>query len=101
METPIIQTATKSQAKVNHRRLTEINSHYHALLSTLRHGPESVRNKGSWLWLLKLHTVLETFKPGSHLCDKHEHKHKLATFSHVKQAQENKAYASAVTLEEI
>ena len=27
--------------------------------------------------------------------------HKLATFSHVKQAQENKAYASAVTLEEI
>ena len=42
-------------------------------------------------------------KPGSHLCDKHKHKHKhkLATFPHVKQAQENKAYASAVTLEEI
>ena len=38
-------------------------------------------------------------KPGSHLCDKH--KHKLAMFPHVKQAQENKAYASAVTLEEI
>ena len=27
--------------------------------------------------------------------------HKLATFPHVKQAQENKTYASAVTLEEI
>ena len=40
-------------------------------------------------------------KPGSHLCDKHKHKHKLATFPHVKQAQENMAYASAVTLEEI
>ena len=24
------------------------------------------------------------FKPGSHLCDKHKHKHKLATFSHMK-----------------
>ena len=37
-----------------------------------------------------------SIKPGSHLCDKHKHKHnhKLATFSHVKQAQENKAYAS-------
>ena len=44
-----------------------------------------------------------TLKPGSHLCDKHKHKHKhkLATFPHVKQAQENMAYASAVTLEEI
>ena len=42
-------------------------------------------------------------KRGSHLCDKHKlkHKHKLATFPHVKQAQENKAYASTVTLEEI
>ena len=42
-------------------------------------------------------------KPGCHLCDKHKHKHKhkLATFPHVKQAQENMAYASAVTLEEI
>ena len=30
-----------------------------------------------------------------------KHKHKLATFPHVKQAQENKAYAIAVTLEEI
>ena len=38
-------------------------------------------------------------KPGSHLCDKHKHK-RLATFPHVKQAQENKAYASAGTLEE-
>ena len=36
---------------------------------------------------------------GSHLCDKH--KHKLATFPHLKQAQENKAYAGTVTLEEI
>ena len=43
--------------------------------------------------------MMVRFKPGSHLCDKH--KHKLATFQHVKQAQENKAYASAVTLEEI
>ena len=38
-------------------------------------------------------------KPGSHLCSKH--KHKLVTFSHVKQAQENKAYARVETLEEI
>ena len=39
-------------------------------------------------------------KPGSHLCDKHKHKHKhkLVTFPHVKQAQENMAYASAVTV---
>ena len=43
--------------------------------------------------------MMVRFKPGSHLCDKQ--KHKLATFPHVKQAQENKAYASAVTLEEI
>ena len=42
-------------------------------------------------------------KPGSHLYDKdkHKHKNKLATFPLVKQAQENKANASAVTFEEI
>ena len=46
---------------------------------------------------------MRLIKPGSHLHDKHKHKHKdkLATFPHVKQAQENKAYASAVTVEEI
>ena len=47
--------------------------------------------------------IKRTLKPGSHLCDKH--KHKLATFPHVKQAQEDaqesKAYASAATLGEI
>ena len=41
----------------------------------------------------------EITKLGSNLYDKH--KDKLATFPHVKQAQENKAYASVVTLDEI
>ena len=41
-------------------------------------------------------SVSSTLKPCSH-----KHNHRLATFSYAKQAQGNKAYASAVTLEEI
>ena len=40
--------------------------------------------------------VSSNLKSGSH-----KHNHRLTTFSYVKQAQGNKAYASAVTLEEI
>ena len=48
-DTPIIPTATKSPAKINYRRLTEINSRYYglSLVRTLTCGPEGVRNKGS------------------------------------------------------
>ena len=46
MDIPIIRTAAKSQAKINHRRLAEINSHCYglSLLRTLTRGPEGVRN---------------------------------------------------------
>ena len=39
--------AAKSLAKINYRRLTEINSHYYglSLLRTLKRGPEGVCNK--------------------------------------------------------
>ena len=51
-DTPIIRTAAKSPAKINNRRLTEINSRYYglSLMRTLTRGPHSVRNKGSWLY---------------------------------------------------
>ena len=64
-------------------------------------GSKSVKVRHSIVTLT--HSLARLLKPGSHLCDKHKHKHKhkLATFPHVKQAQENKAYASAVTLEQI
>ena len=54
----------------------------------------------TWLTWLTFKPGQPGFKPGSHLCDKHnyKHKHKLATFPHVKQAQENKAYANAVNV---
>ena len=60
-DTPIIRTAAKSPAKTNYRRFTEINSRYygHSLMRTLTRGPHSVRNKGSWLYL-----VLRTEKKG-------------------------------------
>ena len=50
-DTPIIRTAAKSPAKINNRRLTEINSRYYrlSLMRTLTRGPHSVRNKWSWL----------------------------------------------------
>ena len=50
-DTAIVPTAAKSQAKINFRRLTEINSHYYGLsvMRTLTRGPYSVRCKGSWL----------------------------------------------------
>ena len=46
-ETPIIRTTAKSQAKINYRRLTEVNSRYYGLsvMRTLTRGPYSVRNK--------------------------------------------------------
>ena len=46
--TPIIPTSTKSRAKINYRRLTEINSSYYglSLMRTLTWGPHSVRYKG-------------------------------------------------------
>ena len=48
-DSPIIRAAAKSPAKINYRRLTEINSRYYglSLLSTLTHGPEGVCSKGS------------------------------------------------------
>ena len=48
-DTPILRTAAKSSAKINNRRLTEINSRYYglSLLRTLTRGPKGVRNKGS------------------------------------------------------
>ena len=48
-DTPIIRTATKSPAKINYRRLTEINYGCYgpSLLRTLTHGTEGVCNKGS------------------------------------------------------
>ena len=48
-DTPIIRTGTRPPAKINYRRLTEINSRYYglSLLRTLTCGPEGVRNKGS------------------------------------------------------
>ena len=49
MDTLIIWTAAKSQAKINCRRLTDINSRYYGLLlmRTLTQGPYSVHSKGS------------------------------------------------------
>ena len=46
---PIIRTAAKSQAKINSRRLTVINSRCYGLsrLRTLTQGPYSVLYKGS------------------------------------------------------
>ena len=52
-DTPIIRTSAISQAKIIYRRLTEINSRYYglSLMRTLTRGPNSVRNKVSWLSL--------------------------------------------------
>ena len=48
-DTPITRAAAKSPAKINYRRLTELNPRYygHSLLTTLTRGPEGVRNKRS------------------------------------------------------
>ena len=50
-DTPIIRTAAKSQAKINWRCLTEINSRYYGLspMRTLTEDLYSVRNKGTVL----------------------------------------------------
>ena len=55
-DTPIIRTADKFWAKINYRRLTEINSRYYglSLQRTLTSGPHSVHYKGSWLYNLEL-----------------------------------------------
>ena len=62
---PVLQILTLFQAKTCHfpHPFSDLASKVHTRFQT---------------WLLKL---------GSHLCDKHKHKHnyKLATFSHVKQ----------------
>ena len=44
-DTPLLQTAAKSPAKLSYRRLTEINSRYYglSLLRTPNRGPEGVR----------------------------------------------------------
>ena len=46
-DTPIIRTAAKSRAKINYRRLTEINSWYYglSLMRTLTQDPYSIRYK--------------------------------------------------------
>ena len=46
---PEIRLRAKSQAKINYRRLTEMNSRYYglSLMRTLTRGPNGVRNKGS------------------------------------------------------
>ena len=51
-DTTITETAAKSPAKIEYRRLTEINSRYYglSLLRTLTRSPEGVRNKGSCLY---------------------------------------------------
>ena len=48
-DTPIIQTAAKSPAKIEYIRLTETNSRYYGLLllRTLTRGPEGIRNEGT------------------------------------------------------
>ena len=48
-EHPIMRTAAKSKAKIEYRRLIEINFHYYglSLLRTLTRSPEGVRNKES------------------------------------------------------
>ena len=60
-DTPIIPTAAKSKAKIIYRRLTEINSRYYglSLMRTLTRGPNSVRYKGSWLYLEWNHSLIE------------------------------------------
>ena len=59
-DTWIIRTAAKSQAKINYRCLTEINSRYYGLLlmRTLTQDPHSVRNKGSWLYSILFYSIL-------------------------------------------
>ena len=53
MDTQIIRTAAKSQAKIIYRRLKEINSRYYrlSLMRTLTWGPYSVHYNGSLLYL--------------------------------------------------
>ena len=48
-----MRTATRFPAKMNYRRLTEIDSRYYglSLLRRLTCGPECVRNKGSSLYV--------------------------------------------------
>ena len=50
-DTPIMLTAATSQAKINYRCLTEVNSRYFgvSLMRTLTQGPYSVHCKWSWL----------------------------------------------------
>ena len=52
---PEIRLTAKSQAKINYRRLTEMNSRYYglSLMRTLTRGPNGVCNKGSKLYLPK------------------------------------------------
>ena len=49
LDTSIIRTVAKSQAKIYYRYLTEINSRYYglSLVRTLTRGPYIVRCKGS------------------------------------------------------
>ena len=60
--TPIIRTAAKSSAKINYRRLTEINSRYYglSLLRTLTRGPEGVRTEKGEL-TVALHKIIHAF----------------------------------------
>ena len=57
----ITRTATKSPAKTNYRRLTEINYRYYrlSLMRTLMWGPYSVRYKESWPY--KIYFLLQIF----------------------------------------
>ena len=56
MDTPIIRTAAKSAAKINYRRLTELNSRYYGLylLRKLTRGRKGVRNKEPNRWTYQM-----------------------------------------------
>ena len=62
MDTTIIRTSAKSQAKINYSSLTAINSRYHGLplMRTLTQGPYGVRYKESGLYMTRRVSSLDT-----------------------------------------
>ena len=63
MNTSIVRTAAKSQAKINHRCLIEITSRYHwlSLMRTLTQGSDSVGYKGSWSFIYPAHVKYDVW----------------------------------------
>ena len=62
MDTTIIRTTAKSQAKINYSSLTEINSRYHGLplMRTLTQGAYGVCYKESGLYMTRRVSSLDT-----------------------------------------